>query len=59
MLFRCLKNQYISKYPSYVLRPVTPSNAPSSMSYRNCWHIFSPRLLSFSQFVKKLFSRKC
>lgn len=30
--------------PSYALRPVTTSNAPSAMSYRNCWHIFGPRL---------------
>ena len=29
---------------SYALRPVTTSNAPSAMSYRNCWHIFGPRL---------------
>jgi len=36
---------FLKFIPSHVLRPVTPSNAPSSMSYRNCWHIFSPRLL--------------
>lgn len=29
---------------SYALRPVTTSNASSAMSYRNCWHIFGPRL---------------
>jgi len=28
----------------HALRPVTTSNASSAMSYRNCWHIFSPRL---------------
>ena len=30
--------------PSYALRPVTTSNAPPAMSYRNCWHIFGPGL---------------
>jgi len=30
--------------PSHALRPVTTGNAPSAMSYRNCWHIVSPRL---------------
>ena len=29
---------------SHALRPVTTGNAFSAMSYRNCWHIFSPRL---------------
>ena len=29
---------------SYALRPVTTSNASSAMYYRNCWHIFGPRL---------------
>lgn len=31
--------------PSHALRPVTTGNALSAMYYRNCWHIFSPRLL--------------
>lgn len=30
--------------PSHALRPVTTGNAFSAMSYRNCWHIFGPRL---------------
>jgi len=29
---------------SHALRPVTTGNAFSAMSYRNCWHIFGPRL---------------
>lgn len=30
--------------PSHALRPVTTGNAFSAMYYRNCWHIFGPRL---------------
>ena len=30
--------------PSCALRPVTTGNALPAMSYRNCWHIFSPGL---------------
>jgi len=30
--------------PSRALRPVTTGNALPAMSYRNCWHIFSPGL---------------
>jgi hypothetical protein len=33
-----------SKKPSHALRPVTTGNAFSTMYYRNCWHIFGPRL---------------
>jgi len=29
---------------SHALRPVTTGNALSAMYYRNCWHIFGPRL---------------
>jgi len=32
------------KQPSHALRPVTTGNAISTMYYRNCWHIFGPRL---------------
>jgi len=38
--------QDLTNLPSHILRPITLSNAPSTMSYRNCWHIVSPRLLS-------------
>jgi len=37
------------KQPSHALRPVTTGNAFSAMYYRNCWHIFSPRLSDCGQ----------
>ncbi len=42
-------SQYCPKKPSHALRPVTTGNALSAMYYRNCWHIFSPRLSDCDQ----------